>query len=135
MRWLVAKMKWIMLASGALTLTMIQAAIAPESALRSTFGETVEGAAAEIVVRNWGVVIALVGAMLMYGAFHPPSRPLVLAVAGLSKLTFIGLVLAHGDKYLGYQAGTAVAVDSIMVALFLAYLFATRRPRHDSNRA
>ncbi|HKQ19201.1 MAG TPA: hypothetical protein VJW75_05580 [Candidatus Eisenbacteria bacterium] len=50
-------------------------------------------------------------------------------------MTFIGLVLVHGDRYLGYAAGTAVAVDSIMVALFIAYLFAARRRMHDSNRA
>jgi hypothetical protein len=54
----------------------------------------IEGAGplAEIVVRSWGALIALVGAMLMYGAFQPMARPLILAVASLSKLTFIALV-------------------------------------------
>ncbi|HKQ19202.1 MAG TPA: hypothetical protein VJW75_05585 [Candidatus Eisenbacteria bacterium] len=47
-------MKWIMFVSGVLTFTMVQAAFAPQSALRSAFGESLEGAAAEIVVRNWG---------------------------------------------------------------------------------
>ena len=76
MHWLVAKMKWVMLVSGALTFTMVQAAIAPQSALRSAFGETLEGAAAEIVVRNWGALIALMGAMLRRappGARHESS--------------------------------------------------------------
>ena len=40
MRIVVANIKWIMLASGALTCTMIYAAIAPQAALRGTFGET-----------------------------------------------------------------------------------------------
>ena len=83
MDWIVARMKWIMLVSGALTSSMIYAAVAPEAALRSTFGETLQGPLAEIVVRNWGALIALVGAMLIYGAFHPASRPLVLTVPGL----------------------------------------------------
>jgi len=65
MSWIVAKMKWIMLVSGALTFTMLHAAIAPQAALRSTFGEALEGPLAEIVVRSWGVLITLIGAMLV----------------------------------------------------------------------
>ena len=48
MEWIVAKMKWVMLLSGVLTLTMIYAAIDPQASLRSTFGETLEGPVAEI---------------------------------------------------------------------------------------
>lgn len=124
---IVAKMKWIMLVSGALTFTMVYAAIDPEGSLRSTFGETLEGPLAAIIVRNWGALIALVGAMLIYGAFRPESRPLVLAVAGLSKLTFIALIVCSGSQYLGRQAGVAVLVDGLMVLLFAWYLVAARR--------
>jgi len=127
MSWIVAKIKWIMLVSGALTFTVIYAAIAPQAALASTFGATLEGPVAEIIVRNWGVLIALVGSMLVYGAYNPPVRGLVLAVAGLSKVTFISLVLVYGKAFLGHQAGISVAVDSVMVLLFLGYFIATHR--------
>jgi hypothetical protein len=127
MNWIVAKIKWIMLVSGILTCTMIYAAIAPQAALRSTFGVTMEGPLAEIVVRNWGALIALVGAMLIHGAFNPQTRPLVLTVAGLSKVTFIGLVLVYGSQYLGHQAGVSIAIDLVMVVLFVGYLIAVRR--------
>ena len=127
MNWIVRGMKWIMLVSGALTCTMLYAAIAPQAALHSTFGETLEGSLAEIVVRNWGALIALVGAMLIYGAYDPPGRPLILTVAGLSKLIFIGLVLSKGGQYLGHQAGLAVVIDLLMVALFIGYLVGVRR--------
>lgn len=123
---IVANIKWIMLASGVLTSTMLYAAIAPGAALRSSFGETLEGPLAEIIVRNWGALIALVGAMLIYGAYDRPSRPLVLIVAGTSKLVFIALVLSHGARYVSHQAGVAVVVDLIMVALFIAYLVGVR---------
>lgn len=118
-----------MLVSGALTCTMAYAALAPQEALRSTFGETLEGPVADIVVRNWGVLITLIGAMLIYGAFNAAVRPLVLVVAGLSKLAFIGLILAHGSRYLGQQAGIAIAVDVVMVALFACYLVSARAQR------
>ena len=127
MSFIVTRMKWIMLVSGALTCTMLYAAVAPQAALRSTFGETLEGPVAEIVVRNWGMLIGLVGAMLIYGAFNVPARSLVLAIAGVSKLTFIALILTIGTRYLGYQAGVAVVSDILQVALFVGYLILAPR--------
>lgn len=120
--------KAIMLVSGALTFTMIFAAIAPDAALRSSFGEAgLAGPVAEIVVRNWGGLIALVGAMLMYGAFHPPVRGLVLVVGVVSKTLFITLVLTLGRQFLGHGVGFAVVVDAIMIVLFVTYLLGARR--------
>lgn len=127
MNWLVANIRWIMLLSGALTCTMVYAAVAPQAALRSTFGESLEGPVAEVVVRNWGALIAMVGGMLIYGAYQPPARPLVLTVAAASKLVFIGLVLSHGGRFLGQQAGVSIAVDLVMAALFIGYLVSVRR--------
>ena len=126
MNFVAANIKWIMLVSGALTCTMVYAAIAPQAALRSTFGETLEGPLAEIVVRNWGALITLVGAMLIYGAFNPQVRAFALTVAGASKLVFIALVLSHGGRYLGQQAGIGIAVDLVWVVLFAWYLLGAR---------
>ena len=127
MSFIVAKIKWIMLVSGALTCTMIYAAIAPQAALQGTFGETLQGPLAEIVVRNWGALITVVGAMLIYGAYRAESRPLVLTVAVLTKAVFIALVLAHGSRYLAQQAGIAIAIDAVWVVLFACYLAAPSR--------
>ena len=117
----------LMLVSGALTTTMVYAAIAPAAALESTFGESLSGPLAEVVVRNWGVLIALVGVMLVHGAWDPATRRLALVTGSVSKAAFITLVLSNGWRFMGHGAGTAVAVDSVMVALFVWYLVATRR--------
>ena len=85
------------------------------------------GPVADIVVRNWGALIALVGAMLIYGARKPAVRPLALTVAGASKAIFIALVLSHGGRFLGYQAGIAVFVDALWVIVFASYFLAVRR--------
>ena len=61
MRWIVNYIKPIMLVAGALTCTMFYMAIAPQAALQSTFGETLQGPLAELVVRNLGVLVAPVG--------------------------------------------------------------------------
>jgi hypothetical protein len=129
MNWTVNNIKWIMIVSGVLTSTMIYAAIAPQAALTSMFGASLEGPLAEIIVRNWGALITLIGGMLIYGAFNPPNRPLILTIAGVSKLTFIALVLTYGRQYLGGQAGMVIAIDLVMVTLYLVYLFAENR-RH-----
>ena len=131
MTWIAAKFNWIMLISGLLTCTMLYAALAPQAALQSTFGTTVAGPVAELVVRNWGALIALIGAMLIYGAYHPAARPMILIIAGLSKLIFIGLVLSHGSLFLSHQAGVAVAIDSLMVVLFASYMVAVRHTERE----
>ena len=121
MNWIITNIKWIMVVSGVLTSTMVYAALAPDAALQSNFGETVDAPLARMIVRNWGALIAMVGAMLIYGAFRPAARGLALSVAGASKVVFIALVLSEGNRYLGQQVGIAVAIDSVMVLLFLAY--------------
>lgn len=125
MHWITTYIKWIMLVSGVLTCTMVYAAIDPQGALRNTFGATLEGPLADIVVRNWGALITLVGALLIYGAYRPASRALVLTIAVVSKLFFIGLVLVYGQAYLG-KAGVAVVFDLLVVALFIVHLVQLR---------
>jgi len=136
MKWIITNIKWIMVISGVLTSTMVYAALAPEAALQSNFGETLDEPLAKIIVRNWGALIAMVGGMLIYGAFKPAVRGLALFVAGVSKVIFIALVLSEGNRYLSEQVGIAVAVDSVMVLLFLAYALvsASRRTEMEPLR-
>ena len=115
--------KWIMLLSGVLTCTMLLGLVSPESSLKSNFGESIDGPLANIIVRNWSALIGLMGVMLIYGAFVPTVRSYSLIIVGTSKVIFIGLVLSLGKAYLGYGVGTAVIADSIMVLLYIAYLY------------
>jgi hypothetical protein len=123
---LVRQIKPIMLVSGALTMTMIYAAIAPQAALLGMFGEALSGPLAEVVVRNWGALIAIGGAMLVWAASRPVQRPMVLIAVGASKLVFVGLVLGLGQQFLSHQVGLAIAMDAIWISLFAAYLLETR---------
>lgn len=127
MSWLVVHIHRIMIVSGLLTMTMIYAAVAPEAALRSMFGESASGPVANMVVRNWGALIAMVGAMLIYAARNPAVRPFVLTAASASKTVFIGLVLSLGGRFLGYQTAIAVSFDTLCVIAFVSYLWAVRR--------
>ena len=130
MKWFVASIKWIMLIAGILTASMFYTALAPHASMLKSFGHNLESAGplAELVVRNWGFLIGLVGLMLIYGAFVPPARRLVLSVATISKIWFVGLLFTVGHDYLDHPIHAAVIVDSIEVLLFVAYLLATRHP-------
>jgi hypothetical protein len=126
MPWIVRNIRWIMIVSGCLTSTMVYAAFAPQAALQSTFGESLSGPVSEVVVRNWAALITMGGLMLFYGAFNSEVRGLVLTFTGAGKVIFIALVLSQGGRFLGYQAGVAVAIDSVMALLFLWYLVSFR---------
>lgn len=122
---IVKYIKWIMLLSGVVTGTMIYAAIDPQAALLQIFGASISGPLAEVIVRNWGILISLTGAMLIYGAFNPLHRNLIIIVAGIGKVAFISLVLTIGSQFLG-KAGIAIAFDSVIVLLFILYLVGAR---------
>ena len=123
----IRQFRWVMLVAGVLTSTMLYAAIAPVASLQANFGEAIDGPLAQIVVRNWGVLIGLVGLMLIFGAFSEANRRMTLLIALVSKIAFIALVLTYGQQFLQFQVGTAVIVDSIIVALFAVYLVVTRK--------
>lgn len=123
--------KPVLIVSGLVTCTMAYAAIDPAGALASTFNSSLDGPAAEVVVRNWGVLITLIGLMLIYAAFKPQVRGLVLTVATVSKLTFAGLILSQADAFAGGSALMAVGVDAVFILLFL-WLLATLGPKREA---
>ena len=63
-----------MVIASLLTCSMIFAVFAPEEALISMFGEALTEPLAQVIVRSWGFLIFLMGALLIYGAFKPVYR-------------------------------------------------------------
>ncbi|MBK8244336.1 MAG: hypothetical protein IPK88_12985 [Saprospiraceae bacterium] len=122
MQFFISNFKWIMLISGLLTCTMLMALISPQASIQSNFGQTIESNLSEIIVRNWGALIGLMGIMLIYGAFTESVRRFVLIIAGSSKVIFILLILFSTENFMEFGVGKAVIADSIMVALYIAFL-------------
>ena len=120
------QIKWIMVVSGLLTISMVYALIAPQAALRSMFAVSLEGPAAEVIVRNWGALVAIAGGMLIYGAFVPHVRSFVLIIVTISKCTFIFLVLTYA-RPLSTQLEVSLVADTIFVLIFVIYLLTQRR--------
>lgn len=125
MTWLIDNIHIVLIVSGLLTITMLQFAIAPTRSLKSTYGETLEGPLVDLVVRGWGFLIALVGTMLLWAAFHPETRTLAAGAAIASKLFYVGALVAHRKRFLKGFAAVTAGVDVIMVALLAVWLAKT----------
>ncbi|MFT6586666.1 MAG: low affinity Fe/Cu permease [Cognaticolwellia sp.] len=110
-----------MVIAGLLTCSMIYAVFAPQEALISMFGEALTEPLAQVVVRSWGFLIFLMGALLIYGAFKPVYRKLALVLTSISKIAFISLTVVFGTQYIDKSLLT-IALDSVLVIVFLTYL-------------
>lgn len=118
---IIKNIKWIMLIAGLLTCSMIFAVFAPQAALISMFGESLTEPLAQVIVRSWGFLIFLVGALLIYGAFKPVYRNLALVIASISKIAFISLIVVFGTQYID-KALLTIVLDSVLTIIFLTYL-------------
>jgi hypothetical protein len=118
---IINNIKWIMVIAGLLTCSMIYAVFAPQEALISMFGEALTEPLAQVVVRSWGFLIFLMGALLIYGAFKPVYRKLALVLTSISKIAFISLTVVFGTQYIDKSLLT-IALDSVLVIVFLTYL-------------
>ena len=123
MAWLASNFHIVLMVSGLLTLTMLQFVIAPGRSMRSTFGEALEGPLADVIVRGWGLLIGLTGGMLVWAAFHPETRDLAVGAALISKVFYMGSLLAKGGRFIKGFAGLTVLIDLVMVVLLIAGQF------------
>lgn len=126
MNWIVAKIKWIMLVAGALTCSTLCAVVMPSEAVDFLFDRTLDSSFAWVIVPSWAALVGIVGALLIYGAFVPQVRTLVLSVASASKLSFLGLMLAHGRQFLDDKVSLVIALDVLMVTLFIVFMIGVR---------
>jgi hypothetical protein len=80
---------------------------------------------ADVVVRSWGFLVFLMGALLIYGALKPESRKLCIVTAGISKIGFLLLILMFGSYYFEALRVTVI-FDSAVIAVLGIYLVASK---------
>ena len=118
-----SSIKWIMLVAGIVTCTTFAATIAPQAALSAMFGTHLSEPLADLIVRSWGLLVLLMGALLVYGAFDQSSRRLCIITVGASKIGFLLLILIFGKQFLE-TLWITVLFDSMAVIVLGVYLFA-----------
>lgn len=122
---IIRNIKWVMLVSGGLTLTMFYGLFAPQVALEWMFGASFDGELETIVVRSWCALVGLMVAVLVYGAFSVKHRIFSISLVAISKTIFVLLVVVYGREFLG-KVGPAIAMDGLTIALFAIFLVAVR---------
>ena len=122
--------------SGALTLTMFIAAIAPQTALQLSFGQTIDPSPlADLIIRSWGALVGSIGLAQIYAASHPPLHRFAAGLTIVTKLVFVILLVATGGAVLR-GAMVTVATDTALILLLALCLIRNHRsaqPRLDQR--
>jgi hypothetical protein len=116
-----AHIELILIVTGALTAIALLQFIAPASVLRMIYGEAPTDEVSLAVARHWGLLTFLVGALLVYAAFHPPVRGPAMIIAVIEK-TALGLGV-FGTSLRTHSAAAAIAAgDSLIALIYVLYL-------------
>ena len=125
MKMIVKNIKWVMLIAGGVTCTTLAAALTPQEALLNMFGFNLTEPLAILIVRSWGFLVFLMGALLIYGAFKEDSRVLCIVTAVTSKIGFLLLIFLFGSDYFD-TLWVTVMFDSIVVIILVCFLFSAK---------
>src|SRR5215470_17199545 len=110
-----AHIELILIVTGALTAIALLQSIAPASLLRMIFGAAPTDEVGLAVARHWGLLTFLVGALLVYAAFHPSVRGPAMVVAVIEKAA-LGLGV-FGTSFRTRPAAVAIAAGDSLIAL------------------
>ena len=116
-----AHIELILIVTGALTVIALLQFIAPAPILRMIFGEATTDNVNLAVARHWGLLIFLVGALLIYGTFHPSVRSPAMIVAVIEKAA-LGLGVFGTSLRTHPAAAAAAAGDSLIALIYVLYL-------------
>ena len=118
---LAAQIQWILLITGLATASAVVLSLAPVPIMKVVFGQSPSDALSLLIARHWGLLVCLVGALLIYAAYHAEIRVPTLIVAIAEKAAF-----ALGVFISPFHRRPAVVVmalaDAGMAAVYLMYL-------------
>jgi hypothetical protein len=112
----------ILVATGLYTAVALLQLFAPRTSLSLIFGVQTDDRFTLLIARHWGLLAALVGSLLVFAAFHPEVRALVVVVAIVEKLTLAGL--AFFGSWKRTPAATRTAVVDVAIAVLLLLVLA-----------
>jgi hypothetical protein len=118
---LAAQIELILLITGVATAGALVLFLAPVTAMKMVFGQAPSDALSLLIARHWGLLVCLVGALLIYAAYHAEIRVPTLIVAIVEKAAFaLGMFISP------FRRRRTVLVmalaDAGMGAVYLMYL-------------
>jgi len=119
---LASSIGWILIASGVITAGAgLAALLSPHLFLRLGFEVESPASSTVFFVRHWGVLIAAVGALIVYSAYAPAVRTPVLVAAAFEKFAIGFLVFFGPMKRTSVMTLLAIG-DGVFAILYVAYL-------------
>jgi hypothetical protein len=118
---LAAYIELILLITGLATACAVVLFPAPTTIMRLLFGQAPPDALSLLIARHWGLLLCLVGALLIYAAYHAEVRVPALVVAIVEKVVFALGMLISPFRNRPPVLGMALA-DAGMAAVYLVYL-------------
>src|SRR5262249_62031523 len=111
----------ILLITGLATAGVLAVFVAPVPVMKMLFGQAPSDALSLFIARHWGLLVGLVGALLIYAAYHAEVRVPTLIVAIVEKVALVlGLLISPFRRR---PAVLAVALaDAGMSAVYVLYL-------------
>jgi len=116
-----AHIELILIVTGAVTAIALLQFIAPAPVLRMIYGGAPTDEVGLAVARHWGLLTFLIGALLIYAAFHPSVRDPVMVVAVIEKAA-LGVGIFGTSLRSHPAAASAAAADSIIAIIYVLYL-------------
>jgi hypothetical protein len=118
---LAAQIELILLITGIATASALVLFLAPVTMMKVIFGQPPADDLSLVIARHWGLLVGLVGALLIYAAYHAEIRVPTMIVASVEKVAFaLNMFLSP------YRRRPAVLVmalaDAGMAAVYLIYL-------------
>src|SRR6516165_12219984 len=116
-----AHIELILIVTGAITAIALLQLIAPVLVLRTIFGAAPTDEVGLAVARHWGLLTFLVGALLVYAAFHPSVRGPAIVIAVIEKAA-LGLGVFATSLRTHSAAAAVAAGDSLIAIIYVLYL-------------
>ena len=118
---LAAHIELILLITGVATAGVLVVFVAPVPVMKVLFGQAPSDALSLFIARHWGLLVSLVGALLIYAAYHAEVRVPTLIVAIVEKVALVLGALISRFR----QRPTVLAMaraDAGMSAVYVMYL-------------
>src|SRR5437764_9936579 len=118
---LAAHIEVILLITGLATAGALALCLSPVTMMKRLFGQTPSDALSLLIARHWGLLVCLVGALLIYAAYHAEIRVPTLIIASAEKAALALGVLVSPFRQRPTVLVVALA-DAGMAAVYLMYL-------------
>jgi hypothetical protein len=116
-----AHIEIVLLVTGLMTAGASALCLAPAVMMKMLFGQAPSEVLGLLIVRHWGLLIGLVGALLVYAAYHAEIRAPTLIFAIAEKAVFVFGVFISPCRRRPMAIVMALA-DASMAGVYLIYL-------------